>query len=222
MAGPLANPKHELYAKHRANQFIPKKAAVAAGYATGSAIYTELESDPDIQQRINELMDERNARKEAMRVAAQEAGKVAGELSGVSQGWVMTQLRNISDQALDAGDFKEAKEAAVKIGEHLGMFGKPGEGGTGREGNGDGQMMIDLDTVAALTRQTDHLQPQLAAPIETDPDVIAALIEGQGTDIGAILAGTAATSRKSIPKRTLSTGSETDVAMRSEDDPDDV
>ena len=214
----LANLKHELYCKHRANNFIPKKAALAAGYASGSAIYTELEANVDVQQRIQELMDERGARKEAMRVAAQEAGKVAGELSGVSNGWVITQLRNISDQALDAGDFKEAKEAAVKIGEHLGMFGKVGDAGSGREGNGDGQMLIDLDTVEALTRQTDHLQPQLApTPAdEVDPDLIANLIEGQGRDIGAILAGKAETSRR--PAKPLETGSETDAALRAPDE----
>ena len=209
----LANLKHELYCKHRSNGFIPKKAALAAGYASGSAIYSELEADADVQARIQELIDERAARKEAMRVAAQEAGKVAGEMAGVSNGWVITQLKNISDQALDAGDFKEAKEAAVKIGEHLGMFGKAGDGGGSGGGNGDGQMLIDLDVVDALTRQTDHLQPPPEAKASADPDVVAALIEGHG---GLNL--DPATPK--APKRTLKTGSETDVAMRMEDEDD--
>lgn len=207
----LANLKHELYCKHRSNGFIPKKAALAAGYASGSAIYTELEANPDVQARIQELIDERQARKEAMRVAAQEAGKVAGEMAGVSNGWVITQLKNISDQALDAGDFKEAKEAAVKIGEHLGMFGKSGDGSGSNGSGGDGQMVIDLDVVDALTKQTDHLQPPPAieAPVP-DQALLDDLIAGQGVDL-------AAPAKK--PERRLDTGSETDVAMRM-DEPD--
>lgn len=214
----LANLKHELYAKHRANGFIPKKAAVAAGYATGGSVAVELEANVEVQQRIQELMDERAARKEAMRVAATEAGKVAGELSGASQAWVMTQLRNISDQALDAGDFKEAKEAAVKIGEHLGMFGKSGDGsGNGSGGGGDGPAVIDLDIVDALTKKTDHLQPALAGDKpETDQALISSLIEGQGPGLAAIMEE----KPKRRPPRPLETGSETDAAMRMEDEDD--
>lgn len=213
----LPNPKQELYAKHRANNFIPKKAAVAAGYATGSAIYTELENDPDVQQRIQELMDERAAKKEALRVAATEAGKIAGEITGVTHGWVISQLKNVSELALDAGDFKEAKEAAVKIGEHLGMFGKQGGGGEGGSGGtGEGGHVIDLDMVERLTHQTDHLQPaKNITPKEVDPAMVQSLIEGQGGDMFANIPEPS--NRVAPGARELSTGSEADVAMRQED-----
>lgn len=219
----LANAKQELYAKHRANGFIPKKAAVSAGYATGSAIYSELESDPAVVARIQELMDERSARREAMRVAAQEAGRAAGELSGVSQAWVITQLKNVSDQALEAGDWKEAREAAVKIGEQLGMFGKSGDGGGGGgNGDGSGQHVIDLDMLDSLTKKTDHLQPdKLPAPAEIDPALVNGLIQGHGP--GAALPVPAREPER-VRIRPLETGSETDVALRMpdpEDDPED-
>lgn len=211
----LANEKHERYAKQRANNFIPKKAAVAAGYASGSAIYTELEANTEIQARIEELIDERHARKEALRAQAQEAGRMAGEITGVTHGWVINQLKAIAESALDAGEYKEAKESIVKIGEHLGMFGKGG-GNTGQGGallTDESQPVIDLDMVDALTKATDHLQPVSpgADLNDVDPILIDALIEGQGTH-----------GRRRKPPKPLTTGSETDVAMRIDDDPADA
>lgn len=198
----LGNAKQELYAKHRANGFIPKKAAVAAGYATGSAIYTSLEADAVIVARIHELIDERNsiqAEKRARAVAeGVAAGAVAGAIAGVDQAWVLQQLRENATDAAQRGDFKESTAALKLIGDHLGMF-KTSGGDAGQRGGPDDDTLT-MDHIDKLTRATEHLKDQRAEEVTVvDVDLAMSLIEGR---------------RSPIPSQPLSTGSETDVALQ--------
>ena len=120
----LANAKQEKYAKQRASGLIPSKAAVAAGYMPGSAIATNLERDPDVQARIEELHGERVEHREAAAAATRRAAEVVGEITGVSHSWVIRELVSLVADARGDGDYKEANAALKLIGEHLGMWGK--------------------------------------------------------------------------------------------------
>lgn len=204
----LGNAKQELYAKHRANGFIPKKAAVAAGYATGSSIYTSLEADENIVARIHELIDERNADRETRRAHAVAeglaAGAVAGAISGVDHAWVLQQLRENAVDAAQRGDFKESNSALKLIGDHLGMF-KTTAGDNHHRAGGDDDTLT-MDSIDKLTRATEHLIDTRTKDVEiVDVDLAMRLIEGGSTP---------------IPKKTLGldTGSETDVALQDDHD----
>ncbi|AXQ69537.1 terminase small subunit [Caulobacter phage CcrBL9] len=217
----LANAKQELYCKHRANGFVPKKAAQAAGYATGSAVYQGLEEDADVVARIHELIDERNEAKAARMAAAQAKalaeGHTVGTMTGVSHAWVIEQLKMNAEDARESGDFKESNASLKLIGEALGMWGgglagKDGAGPGLLNGSGDGPMLIDLDSIDKLIGVTDQFhQIALAPPGELsveDRDIAMNLIAGQG-------------SKNLAGDRQLSTGSETDVALQLLDALDD-
>lgn len=212
----LDNAKQELYCKHRANGFVPKKAAQAAGYATGSAIYQGLEEDANIVERIHELIDERNEAKAARMAAAQAKalaeGQTVGSLTGVSHSWVIEQLKMNAEDARESGDFKESNASLKLIGEHLGMWG----GGTGGSTPGagafleGGQQLIDLDAIDKLIGVTDAFHPLVEGPKEitvADRATAIDLIAGQGA-------------KNLTAERQLTTGSETDVALQMLDEND--
>ncbi|UTU09795.1 putative terminase small subunit [Caulobacter phage BL47] len=209
----LANARQELYAKHRANGFVAKKAAQAAGYATGSAIYQGLEEDPEIIARIQELMDERAEAKAARMAAAQAKalaeGHTVGTITGVSHAWVIEQLKMNAEDAREAGDFKESNASLKLIGEAMGMWtGSGNDGGPGGSFNpngGEGAMqLIDLDAIGQLVQVTDQFHAKLEGPTEVSVDqrdTAMMLIAGQGT-------------KSLAPQREMSTGSETDAALQ--------
>jgi F0F1-type ATP synthase assembly protein I len=202
----LSNDKQELYAKHRANGFIPKKAALAAGYASGSSIYTALEAEPMIVARTHELIEQRDNEREQRRAHATAegiaAGAVAGVLAGVDQGWVLQQLRENAQDAAQRGDYKESTAALKLIGDHLGMF-KTSAGDDNRRGN-DADQAMSMDQIDKLTAATEHLLERGAPKEEVDVDLALSLIHG---------------SRPEIAKdRLLTTGSETDVALKDDFD----
>jgi hypothetical protein len=203
----LGNARQELYCKHRASSFIPKKAALAAGYATGSAIYTSLEQDPQITARIQELIDERRIESEKRRAqAAAEgiaAGAVAGAISGVDHAWVLLQLKENARDAAQHGDFKESTAALKLIGDHLGMFKTSGGDVPGHRAPEDEH--LSMDQIDKLTQASEHLMDRITAVEVVDVDMAMSLIEGHP---GAHnLAG----------ERVLDTGSETDVALQQAD-----
>lgn len=201
----LGNAKHELYAKHRANGFIPKKAALAAGFASGSSIYTSLEDDALIVARIHELIDAanatRDARREAARVAGAVAGEVAGNIAGVSHGWVLEQLKQNAEDAAQRGDYKEANAALKLIGDHLGMFKTAAGDG---DGQGQGDAPLTMEAIERLTNATQALEPPTEVGV-IDTELAMRLIEGHGTPANL------------AKDRQLQTGSETDVALQDDD-----
>lgn len=209
----LPNARQELYCKHRANGFVPKKAAQAAGYATGSAIYSELEGQAEIVARVHELIDERQQIKDARAEAARQAAQVSGEITGTNQAWVIEQLKLNVEEARESGDFKESTAALIKIGEHLGMWGKTSEGDAHNGRGSVADQLINESTLDKLIAATDALHaedpPALAAP---DQSTIDNLIAGHGPH-----------PRTAVPAaaRRLTTGSETDVALE-RDDEDDI
>jgi hypothetical protein len=198
----LENATHETYARHRANGLIPARAAVAAGYVTGTSITTELERDPKIIARIEELMEERNARTEARKAQAIEAGKIVGTVTGMSHAWVLEKLGQNAIDAAQEGDFKESNAALKLIGEQLGMWGKvvPGDDAPGRS-------MPDQITDAAMER-IERLNGHLDW-VEAGDETPIAIVDQRDVDhlLGRVPPAPAA-------ERDTVTGSESDVALR--------
>lgn len=201
----LANEKQDLYCKHRANGFLPRKAAIAAGYRTGSAIYTELEKSEEIIARIGELMEEGKARREAMRAKAIAQAQTVGALTGVTHAWVIEQLKLNAEEAREAQSFKESNEALKMIGEHLGMFGAAAP--EGRPGADQLQQVINGDILDRLSSVTSGFGEEDEEPqgvqLEERHQAMA-LIEGH---VG----------KNMTRDRQLATGSETDVALTIDD-----
>lgn len=118
----LSNQRHELYCAQRARGMVPAKAAIAAGFAAGPSIYTNLEKDPEIIQRISELLEEYRLHKEQRRVAALEAARMVGKTVGYTRAWVLEQLAEVAAQARADGEYGEANNALKLIGQELDMF----------------------------------------------------------------------------------------------------
>lgn len=193
----------------RAKGMVPSKAAVAAGYATGSAIYTELESSPEMVVRIQELLDEFEERRERRREAAKEASKVVGQTVGLGKAWVLQRLAENAALAAESGDFKESNAALKLIGDEFGMF----SGGSGLNDEGDGSVpAFDFDRLAEVLSKN----PALEAPDEDDalegPEdneaLAMSLIEGQSKSAARL-----------ARDRQLTVGSETDVALTPDAEP---
>lgn len=205
----LPNTRNELYAGHRARGMSPSKAAMAAGYASGSSTASQLEKDPAVVARIEELLEELTLKRDSQRTAAIEAAKVVGEMTGYSKGWVIQKLAEVAQLAASADDFKAANEALKLIGEEFGMF----KGASGLDDSNDsGVKALDLGALTALMDQNPGAAgPMLDVTPDKDQPLDAAtlsLIEGQGAR------------RKA--NRKLSTGSETDVALKPESEPEEV
>jgi hypothetical protein len=200
----LLNERHELYATYRAKGFSPAKAALSAGYASGSSTSAELEKTPEIEARRDELIEELRLKREMARNAAVEASKVIGQMTGVGKAWVLTKLSENAQLAMSDGEYKDANEALKLIGEEFGMF----KGGSAADPNAE--MMSDtfnLDTLEAiLGKSDDAVDPMKVLAPPTDEAI--RLIEG--FDSGKKLAA----------ERRLQTGSETDVALTDEVDVD--
>lgn len=197
----LTNLKRENYCRHRAGTLIPSRAAVAAGYAPGSAVTTELERDPEIQARIQELVDERMEKREHQRAVAQKAAEVVGEITGYSHAWVLKQLADNAINAASEGDFKESNTALKMIGEHLGMWGKGGDPNDPNKPQTLGEQLTDA-AIERLDKLNEHLErfdppEQVQIPDQRDIETL----------IGPRL--------NQVPSkdRELGNGSETDVAL---------
>ncbi len=195
----LANERHELYALHRAKGMIPKKAAIAAGFAAGSSIYSTLEEDAEMVTRISELTHDIQLKREQNRAAALEAAKMVGQVTGLTKSWVLQRLAENAVAARDDGMYKESNDALKMIGDEFGMF-----KGTSSDDENDPtkRTVIDLDkTVALLDNASDAMQtinPTVEKPV--DMELVERLISGN----------------KPVRQkdRVLTTGSETDVAMK--------
>lgn len=192
----LGNERHELYCQHRAKGMVPSKAARAAGFATGSSIYSELENNPDVVGRITELMRSFEEKKDQNRIAAEEAARVVGQMTGFSRAWVIEQLAATAIEARQSREFAESTHALELIGKEFGMF-------KGNNEQGDGSMVsphLDMDSTEALLRKAEEPLQIEAEPKDEPPDIelIEKLIKGNRS--------------MRAKDRKLSTGSETDVA----------
>lgn len=203
----LPNDKQETYCLMRAKGMKAAQAGTVAGFAPGSSYTSELEKDPDIKVRIQELFEELGARREAMRGAAAEAAKVVGEMTGISKAWVVKKLAENAQNAANDGDYKESNSALKLIGDEFGMF--KGVSGEGKEG-ADGLRTFDLSTLEAVLAPAAKIT---AEKIETDRDVnpmIALdLISGNGN-----------ASKRMREARALTHGSEVDMAGHEDADID--
>lgn len=202
----LANDRHETYALLRAKGMKPPQAAQGAGFVAGSAVYSELEKDPEIKARAQELLDENNLKRDQMRTAAHEAAKVVGQMSGVSKSWVLQKLAENAQMAAQDGDYKESNAALKLIGDEFGMFtGASGEGSD----QGDGKRSYDLDTMSALLDKAAETLPTPAPKV--DPNVAFDLIAGQGE-----------AAKRARQSRAFSDGEEADMAFTEAADIDAV
>lgn len=202
----LPNERHELYAKHRARGMKPAQAAIASGFASGSAVYAGLEKDHEVQARVAELMDEIKLKKEQQRAAAVASAREVGALTGKSKAWVIQQLAENAQMARQDGDYANANTALKMIGDELGMF-KGGSAGEVEDANG--VKTYDMDVLESVLDQARaELTPPEDAPGLRDAPLPAdalKLIEGHG-----------AAAKRIREARRLSTGSETDVALTQE------
>jgi len=197
----LANDRNELYARHRAKGMIPAKAAVAAGYAAGTST-KHLEEDADIMARIASLMEETAHQRAQQRAAAMEAAKVVGQMTGVTRAWVITKLAENAQNAANDGQYKESNAALQLIGQDFGMF----SGGSDEETGNTVPQTFDMDKLSGLlTNATDALPiadlTVMEKAREFGEETALMLIEGQVKP------------KRLDKERTLSTGSETDIAM---------
>lgn len=203
----LDNERREQYARFRAKGMIPAKAAIAAGFASGSGTYSTLEKDGEIIARIQHLKELHEEDKIQRRAAKIASARTVGEQTGYSRAWVLQQLAENAARASQDGEYKSANEALKLIGDDLGMF----KGGSGPDGeDGDVPKDLDLDALGALKDGWDAITDRKDDPVIFDEDerakVAASLIEGHNP------------SSKVDPKdRALSMGSETDVAFEEPD-----
>jgi hypothetical protein len=189
---------------------IPAKAALAAGYAPGSST-THLEQDAEVLSRISELMDEMRSQREAQRAAAIEAAKVVGQLTGVTRAWVLQKLAENAQMAAQDGEWKESNAALELIGKDFGMF----AGGSGENPESNVPATFDMDALGAvLDKAAGALPaPEIVESKNFDPDMALSLIEGQLVKREKRMDMQAA--------RQLTTGSETDVALSLDAEPDE-
>jgi hypothetical protein len=204
---PLANPRQEIYAKMRARGMIPAKAAIAAGYASGSGVYTELESSPGVIVRIAEIMEFQEEQRAAKIVATKEAAKIVGQVTGMGKAWVLEKLAENAAMAQHEGDFKEANVALKLIGEEIGMF----QGRSADDENASEVPMLDLDKLTALLPTQEAMLLQLPGVEKGfDADTALRLIEGQG----------AAAKRVRRERAAFNQDSEANIALTPEAEPD--
>jgi hypothetical protein len=203
----LANDRNELYARHRAAGMMPTKAALAAGYASGSST-SHLEQDGDIIARIAEITEENASKREAQKAAAIEAAKVVGQLTGVGRAFVIQKLAEVAQLALDDRCYAESRAALELIGKDFGMF-----TGAAEDENKAVPRTMDLDALeSVLDASQGALPPPKLEPHEAervvDPSLAMELIEGQ----------TPREKRRIAEDRKLQTGSETDIALMQDED----
>uniref|UniRef100_A0AB74ULW8 Terminase small subunit n=1 Tax=Caulobacter phage BL57 TaxID=3348355 RepID=A0AB74ULW8_9VIRU len=203
----LANDRHEMYAMMRAKGMMPAQAAQAAGFVKGSSTYAQLEKDPEVQARAQELVEENNAKREQMRAANEEAARIVGQMAGVNKAWVIQKLAENAQNAAQDGDYKESNAALKLIGEEFAMF--QGASAEGRE-NGAGERVFDLDNLTAV------LQPaaKIIAPKVTqkvDPQAAFDLIAGNST-----------AAKRQREARAFSEGGDADAAFTEEADIDAI
>jgi hypothetical protein len=197
----LSNAKHELYCAARASGLKPAQAAQAAGYQPGSAVTVGLERTKEIIERIDELTEQKRHQKEQQLIAAREQSKIVGQMSGLSKAWVLQQLADNVVKARHEGAFKESNEALKLIGAELDMF----NGGSSVKSEGQHAMQVmDLDALAVLTEEAHQTLIPAAEPKEMDLPLALSLIEGAP--------------KRPKPDRSLTIGSETDVALKLEDE----
>lgn len=204
----LGDNRQDLYCQHRARGMIPAKAAIAAGYASGSGITTKLEEEPEIIARIAELMEEIQIRREQARAAAIASAKKVGEHTGMSRAWIIQQLVENAVLARQDGDYKESNTALKLIGDEYGMF----------KGS---QSLDDLEHVHNKSIDLDTTEALLAKAHEV-------LLPKQSTEVTAeeaqsaldLISGNRKPSHVAPGDRELTTGSETDVALTPESEPD--
>lgn len=205
----LNNDRHELFAMMRAKGMSLKAAGAAAGFAPGSSTPNDLDKDPEVLVRVQEIMGEMRDKREAARAASTEAAKVVGQMTGVSRAWVLQKLAENAQNAATDGDYKESNSALKLIGDEFGMF--KGATAEGAEDSA-GVRVFDIDALEAV------LQPgmnALAAPApsetgrDVNPEIALDLIAGNDT-----------AARRARESRAFTTGSETDAALHEDADPD--
>lgn len=210
----LPNPKHENYSRHRANGLSPAKAAQVAGYAPGSGITTELEANEEMKARIQEHVDARMNMKERQHVASMSAARAVGEAVGISRGWVINKLMENASEAAKDGDYKESNAALKMLGEHVGMFGGGGADPNDPNNLGPaGNDLLNATTMEKIENMDDELAQFEETAEKPAPDTEAVKLL-----VGADLMREAEGKLGKPAPRGLSTGSETDIALR-EDDP---
>lgn len=201
----LSNDRQENYCKQRAKGMKPAQAALIVGYATGSGTQSNLESDPAIEARILELMEEAETERMARREAAITSAQAVGAVVGASKAWVLQQLAQNATLASNDGEYKASNEALKMIGEELGMF----QGASKGQGDDAAPKTMDLHQLTNVLDQAESDRPA-ALVDEERVKMFAPPSEEQVLDM---LGGAIGGKPNLAEARRLNTGSETDVAL---------
>lgn len=199
----LANPRQEIYCKHRAKGLNPQKAAIAAGYSNGSGTASNLENDPDVVKRIEEIMEADEVRRVQAREAAIASAKMVGAMTGVSRAWVLEQLAENAKLAANDGEYRDSNSALELIGKELGMF----QGASKGTNEDTAPPPMSLDAMTSIMQEAEANRPAL--PMKDDEEIF----NPTADDIRDMLGGQLGGAPNLAKARELSLGSETDIAF---------
>ncbi len=124
----LSNPKHEAYCKAMADGLKMVDAYEMAGYARSPSAASQLNNRPEIQQRISEMISEKQSR-------SQEFDDDLDNLPpDLNREWLLkTLMKNVSI-AQKAGQIAPANKAVEMLAELIGYsFKKPGNNPTAED-----------------------------------------------------------------------------------------
>lgn len=124
----LANPKHEAFAKAIADGLKMVDAYEMAGYARSPSAASQLNGRPEIQQRISELISERQSRSESHDA---DLDNLPNELN---REWLLKTLMKNVTIAQKAGQIAPANKAVEMLAELIGYsFKKPANNPTAED-----------------------------------------------------------------------------------------
>jgi len=136
----LANPKHERFAENIANGLKQVDAYETAGYPRSPSAASQLSKRPEVQQRVQELISEKQA-------MADEIGDDIDNLPNeLSREWLIKTLMKNVTIAQRAEQIAPANKAVELLAELIGLsLKKPGAAAAAKSTDEDDDKKPDLD-----------------------------------------------------------------------------
>lgn len=156
----LANPKYESFAKGVADGLKTVDAYEIAGYTRSPSAASQLRAKPEVAQRIQELIQERQAER------FEEGDDVDNLPSELNRDWLIKTLIKNVGLAQRAGQIAPANKAVEMLAELIGYsFKKPG--GPSKEdspgSNRDNEDEIDIDKMSNAFQRLAEVLPDTKA-----------------------------------------------------------
>jgi len=116
----LANPRHEVFAHARSEGLGQYDAYISAGFEGNPSAASQLEKRPEVRQRIQELVLERQtARMDSQRTTDDS-------VSDLNRDWILRELKENIRQAQSAGQISAANKAIEMLIDLLNLVPKKG------------------------------------------------------------------------------------------------